>query len=108
MTPSEILLKAADLIEQKGWTRYGYARDEDGNDVNPTSRHAVCFCAIGAIRASANDRGLGSLSRTAVRFAEDALDCNSLDDWNDEFGRTKEEVVEALRRAAQSTDNREQ
>lgn len=51
MKTSEILTQARSLIETKGHVKGVYARDVDGRQVlghNPT---AVCFCAIGAIKA---------------------------------------------------------
>ena len=105
MTPrpleiTDILRAAADLIEPEGsWTRGVYARAEDGQQVDPQSRRATCWCGVGAIiRAGGWDAVYG-----ADRFLRVAARYRSLDgfpDWQDRKGRTQAEVVAALRKAA--------
>ena len=104
MNTADILDKAADLIEQRGWAQ-GYFVDHRGG-----------LCARGAIYAAC---GMEPDPDPHVRIVEwpgwnpadpawDAL-CQldtAVDDfaemWNDAPERTKEEVVSALRAAAQA------
>lgn len=91
---SDILRKAADLIEPEGcWTQGAYAKTARGRGIGPCEPAAVCWCAEGAITASG-----GNLhSRSAVtRY----LNIDDLSVWNDRSGRTQTEVVQALRFAA--------
>ena len=105
MTPtSEILNKAADLIEERGWVQgTGWGRD------------TAALCLEGGIAAAAGIvRTLGNgfiyqgcpaydavcsyLNRHPRPRQYPVLD--SLWDWNDTPGRTAEEVIEVLRAAA--------
>ena len=53
MTPREVLLKAAALVE-RGWCQGEMARDRVGNKVAPISEAAVCWCALGAAKRAAD------------------------------------------------------
>lgn len=113
-TPQALLTRAADIIEERGWYQGSWA----GND--------GCVCAWGALNiAIAEAAGLVNdeaakppdpdffpgdlynahaeaelvLSRTINRAANDTY--VGIEKWNDEPGRTKEEVQAMLRRAAE-------
>ena len=88
-TVAEVLNAAADLIEKRGWCQH-LAFDPDG-------RH----CALGAIWAQ---RCPGPLEREAVAAVRRATGSPFVGEWNDAPQRTKEEVVEALRKAAALAD----
>ena len=92
MTTREVLLKAADIIEEKGWYQ--------GNMIGPKGE----LCMLGALNV-ASDYSLEYFNvRTVVR---DHLHISvkdksfSLSNWNDAPERTKEEVIAALRGAAE-------
>ena len=92
-TTKQILLRAARLLETKGWTRGWFARDGHGNKVLHSSRRASRFCAEGAIFRC----GGGADCRDALRAA---ADCDNIAHWNDDPKRKKSEVIAALRKAA--------
>lgn len=101
LTVSDVLSKAADLIEPEGaWTQGTWARRADGSTPygEISDEDAVCFCALGAIW-----RVCGAINITANR-AEDALGTVlgkfTVGEWNDLNGRTQAEVVAALREAS--------
>lgn len=102
MKPSEVLAKAADLIEPEGrWTRGALARNERRRDVKQKWHLATCFCASGAIGAVANDdaqwtEAFGYLSAVTLRLSGDDVIT-----WNDDLARTQAEVVKALRDASE-------
>lgn len=107
MLVSEILDKAADLIEPEGaWTRGTLARDNRGLDVAAEDANATCWCAAGALQHSIggswSDDGIGvyHAAREAVLLAVGLTDSDRLANWNDTPGRTQQEVVTALREAA--------
>lgn len=107
MTPEEVLLKAADLIERKGWTQYRSAMGSQGQPMLATSTGATRFCALGAIEYVAyqeipSSRDLSRRMRLRSQSAELLMKHihNSVSSWNDSYHRTKEEVVQALREAA--------
>ncbi len=101
LTTAQILDGAARLVE-RGWCQDASARDLLGRSVLPTGRWARKFCAHGAmIRVVAFDRtapGEGNLCE-ADRYLRGRTG-NYVPVWNDAQGRTKAEVVTALRQAA--------
>ena len=92
-----ILNRAADIIEQTGWTQGAIALDAAGNPTSALSPAAVCFCTIGAIRKAAG--GHHRVSFYANNILKTRLGIRDTAVWNDTAGRTKEEVIAALRGA---------
>lgn len=103
----QIILDARALLEQSDWTQGVFARKASGDTVPFRDYEASAFCAMGAIRKVANipdhaeqfpcdgcdregilDLAVGNLSRAQFGV--------SLVAYNDEPGRTKEEVLEAM------------
>lgn len=96
-TVSEVLEKAADLLEPEGaWTQKQLAKAADGKTCDPRSLAAVCWCMAGAIQRStpldANYEPYLSAVGATIR--------NIIPYWNDAPDRTQTEVVSALRQAA--------
>jgi hypothetical protein len=105
LKPSDVLSKAADLIEPPGaWTQGTWARDDTG--ATDPVEGAVCWCAYGAIyqvcgtwHSSECNAAMRILAR-ALRIPQtDAM--GSIGLWNDQSARTQAEVVKALRAAAE-------
>lgn len=90
---AKILLKAADLIEQRGHCKNAY-QSMDGR-----------LCALGAIRVAsgfdANSLSCYSVVNTPAMRVALAVD-DSVHFWNDEPERTAAEVVATLRSVALS------
>jgi hypothetical protein len=89
VTEADVLHRAADLLEEFGWCQVKWGSKEDGY-----------FCAHGALMAAATDLGLGCgpvFGKAEQRIRELH---GSILGWNDQLGRTKEEVVAGLREAA--------
>jgi hypothetical protein len=97
-TVLQILTKARDLIEKKGWTQNSNARNKNGKEVLEHNRNAVCFCASGAIW-----RAGGRCWNQEIDDAEEILiSCirnQEIVEWNDQEGRTKKQVLAAFDRA---------
>lgn len=100
----DILMKAAEVIETRGWHQ-GYYMPAG------TSRATCPVCVLGAINVAAGYPPDGSPDeRTDVAGpAEDAtkaliehLGGLHADTWNDALGRTAEQVTTALRECAAS------
>jgi len=109
LLPSEVLAKAADLIEPEGrWIQGAYAKDAVGEEVYPPSGDAVCFCTYGALyMASGRPREMRDAEHgPAAYYLRRAIGRElqrygrRLDKWNDRRDRTQAEVVAALRKAA--------
>ena len=93
----KVLLEAADYIEWHGWCQH----------VVSNAKGEVC--AMGAIAECLSRRGNGSsfAARERVwgylsKYLNGSLPALALEIWNDMPGRTKEQVVAALRGAARS------
>ena len=83
---ADVLLAAADYIEQHGWCQF-YTRDDQG-----------AVCGFGAIFNCSNPP-IGGHTLLAVDRMQRRLGM-SISAWNDMPGRTKDEVVAALRAAS--------
>ncbi len=96
MKTSEVLNKAADLLEPRGaWTQRCSARDAAGEEINAHSKEAVSFCAFGAINRIAK----GVDYSDAVITLENYLGTFA-STWTDKPSRRKGQVIAALRAAA--------
>lgn len=103
---ARVLRNAADLIEPEGrWTQCAAARDGEGRKVTPGDPRAVEWCGAGAIRRVAG--GFGDVSDVAERAMNawrDVVGHWLVGSWNDDKGRTADEVVAALRAAADEAE----
>ena len=105
MLPSEILSKAADIVEAPGaWIQGEYATTHSGTKVASDSPVACRFCAWGAIESAASRRydltvPAGDAEETALETLWNLVG-GDIEAWNDVEGRTQSEVVAALRKAA--------
>jgi hypothetical protein len=86
MTPSAVLLAAADLLERDGWCQ-GIGR-------NGAGKRCVTF----AIDESTGSKVI--LYWVAIQLLRKTIRENTVD-WNDAPGQTAENVIETLRRAAE-------
>jgi hypothetical protein len=89
---TEVLLVAVDIIEQDGWCQ-------------GITRRGTAACTAQALRIAARHDPF--VAEEAGRRLAHFVGCyrpgsywGTIPDWNDAAGRTKEEVVEALRGAA--------
>lgn len=102
------LRRAADLIDEHGWTQGTSYRCPDGNDVNQWGP-GCSMCAVGAISIAGHGVGDGAAAEAAVM-----KDINARRDrrmsvtyWNDMPGRTAEQVTAQLRATADRLDREE-
>jgi hypothetical protein len=103
VTGADALHRAADLLEEFGWTSGKLCRDSDGKGLSDArDPSAVSFCVSGAMGRAAMDLGGGTaLWDDAFRILHQRLGAGPVE-WNDRLGRTKAEVVSALRSAAEA------
>ena len=67
----QVMTRALQLIEDPAhWTNRAWARNEDGAGCSSTSKEAVRFCAVGALRRAAYD--LTDNEKTAARLRTNA------------------------------------
>lgn len=99
--PRDALLRAADLIEERGWCQNHSAIDAAG--VECVYPEAVAFCAGGAINYVADIETY----YTACDLLDKAVGMGDLGyiTWNDDPERTKAEVVARLREAAERSEH---
>jgi hypothetical protein len=86
MTAGEVLAKAADLIEARGWIQQEFE-----------TPHGVC--ALGAMQRITYGFEIRMECEDRARLALETEIGEAITIWNDAPGRTKEEVVTALRNA---------
>ena len=75
-----ILNAAADLIEQRGWCQYQFTRGEQ-------------LCLVGAIAKAME----GAPHASVMAYFQKRQRIMNAVHWNDRTGRTKEQVIAALR-----------
>jgi len=99
------LLRAAELIET-GWTQHAGSCTLEGEAVDWYDERAQRFCLLSAIR-----RAVGGQDWDAKRHEEfhglrvivlKAIGVEGAASWNDDPKRTQAEVVDALRKAAET------
>lgn len=96
MSVREVLIGALALIE-KGWCQGSPAKNEAGDEVWFNDPTATQFCLIAAISKTV---GTNQDLRRYLLPLEKFLPKNKWPwSWNDEPGRTKEEVVDLFRKA---------
>ena len=104
MPTSEVLNRAADLIEERGWTQ------GDGWVLRESTPDAP-LCLEGGIQAATGLVGQDRLDALwacpAWTAVADYLDTLNVYGWNDRAGRTASEVVEVLRACAAIEASRE-
>lgn len=89
----QVLLDAADLIEEKGWIQ------------GANWRPGLGYCVFGAInKVTQNDLAFSdAVGRVLTEIGRlNQPWTGGIARWNDEPGRTKDEVLAALRKAAES------
>lgn len=98
-------MKAYELFESYQWNQGEYALGENGNSVSPDNERAVSFCVIGALtrcyrklseRFEAYERLASHIPDECRKYVTSG---SAIVKWNDRQSRTKEEVVEMLRKA---------
>lgn len=108
MTEQEVLLAAADLLEQPGaWTQCSNARNRYGNAVPSNSPEAVGWCLLGAICKVSDTLAVRDRAYAMVGLYMDKhnyigyIGSFSTVDYNDHPDRMQAEVVAVLRGAAE-------
>lgn len=91
MKTLDVLVAARKLLKGAGkWAKGGDAFGKSGQWVDPRGRHAVCFCANGAIQAVSKAWQEVTAARSAL---QQFTSPDNLVSWNDRKGRTKREVL---------------
>jgi hypothetical protein len=100
------LLEDARSLVTVGWCQGADARDGGGAPVDPWAATAVSWSILGALvavleqtAATTGEMPLEQLA-TALYALADVIEVDSLEQWNDTFGRSQSEVVGALELAA--------
>jgi hypothetical protein len=97
----EIVTKARDILANKGWTQGNYARNQFGTPVYLGSSEATCFCAVGALALAAEDNDLIILDEHPLLDAFARRTQSNIADWNDQKGRTIEQVLDLFDKVAE-------
>ena len=100
-------MKAYEVIEQNDWCQGASAMDASGKATHALSPKAVAFCAIGAMKKAYHVNRCQTIDDVLIAqhnyrcLRQCLVDDVGLDitAWNDTPGRTKDEVVDVLKRA---------
>lgn len=87
----KILDEAKDLIE-KGWHQGYFAQNADGRDVDSSDPNACAFCVLGAVFHAAGDKPAGLAYDALIAVSPGGMPA----EFNDQPGRTKEEVLDLI------------
>lgn len=103
MTPLDILKTARQLLAEKGWTQFSYARDANSNMCDPTSPNAACYCSLGALQAAArvpeHECRTPELEEALTLLYSGLPSHESVVHFNDSVLRKREEVLELFSKA---------
>lgn len=103
MDISEVLLKAAQRIEYKGWVQHAY-QDEYGRVCASTAINQTVWAEYSdnaAALALVNQSKDAVLKHLNARKPKGAEPYYSIPGWNDRFERTQEDVLATLRAVAE-------
>ena len=112
----ETLVKARDLIIEKGWTHDAYARNANGHTVAYNDPTATCFCMSGAMRRAIYGENLNATYKVQEQLCRDHLTKALFESdtpppkgfgiayWNDSIAGTKERVIDMFNQAIARVD----
>lgn len=90
------LNKAAEFLDKNGWTQGTYARDKDGNPVDPESKDAVSFCAVGVLdRIKAPNEVYAEVFHYLTNRKH-----SSIPSYNDKYAKDKRYIQRLFRNVA--------
>ena len=91
---------------EKGWCQKAPARDASLKETSAWSPSATQWCLVGAIAAEAHYRTPQEIREQGAALRTRLYETlpGSIVDWNDAYGRTKEEVLEALDRVLEPAE----
>lgn len=99
----DIYTRAADLLEEYGWTQDEEARDHTGEPTWCISSEATSFCLWGALQRacwdlSPDDHGFDAYDQLVNNHTQNRIHTSK---WNDRIWRQPEHVITHLRQLAQ-------
>lgn len=93
------LTKAATLLETKGWIKGESAQDVKGQGISARSKHAIKFCALGALTAvTRNPKQRWAAEEAVLTMLTPAW--GNLADYNDHRFRQRKHVTSLFRKVA--------
>jgi hypothetical protein len=103
-TAKDILLKAAEIVEQ-GWTQGELARTVEDSPCGVSNPNACKFCMSGAINKAVGNEHDGNYRRAmnAANSVAFRRGYGNIPEFNDARERTQAEVAATLREAANAT-----
>ena len=98
----DLLRRAAALLTDENWIQGNSSRDERGNEIYPDLPAACRWCTDGALVkiAGPDESVLHDEAQAAVLDVVEKMGFQSVEDWNDQPGRTAADVRKVLLKAA--------
>jgi hypothetical protein len=89
-------LRAVRARIDMGWSQDAHARDRSGEEVSLTSEEARAWTLCAAFALAGKDGIPMDRLHGALRALGDVTGMTSIEGWNDDSRRTKQEVLDAL------------
>lgn len=93
----QILRRARVLLQTHGWTRGSYHSEQKPDGT-------FSYCALGALGAAVGNSVVAATGsnrnvNAAHLLVKEVAGCSWVPDWNDAYGRTREEVITVFKEA---------
>lgn len=108
MNDLSLLFVLARSYIDRGWTQHAWARDDSGKVCTPsTAPEATCWCLAGAILAACRSADLrAEIIHDTQVFFRNQFCIGDIVHWNDNYLRTKSEVLRVLDTAIEITQEK--
>ena len=93
--PAEALRAVRDRIDS-GWSQDAHARDRFGDEVSLTSEEATAWTLCTAFALAGKDGIPMNHLHRALRALTEVTGMDSIEGWNNDPARTKQQVLDAL------------
>jgi hypothetical protein len=103
-TPKQVLIAAKWILENKGWCQHHFGLTKNGKNLSYTQcrKDLDRACLVGAIGVIDAESPIRVRAEQAVL---NLLPGISISHWNDELGRTKQQVLDLLDRVIEELPN---
>jgi len=98
ITKKALVKKTIAVMETHGWCRNRNAQDKNGYSTHPTNKHAVSFCAYGAmIKAGGRNANIKCPIHEVLKELKVEAGENFIN-YNDHTAKRKRDVIGVLKR----------
>lgn len=99
LTALDVLKASRAKLEVCELRKFSFAGDSEGRVISVMDTNAVSFCTLGLIFHVSNEDFDYQRNTKVSEYIQAVIGENSIQSWNDQPERTKEDVLEALDKA---------